>query len=291
MEQKDSSTIKLYKNCIKKLDDLNINYKNNININQLENDIKNIKSKSDKYIDTGRVRSYMNAVLWYFKQNKLDENIINELKSRIKDKRTNDEQKYDENKLNDKEKNVFLSWDLILNAYQSLYEKRLNSLNDFKRCITIGLYVLFPPRRIRDYSNMIVKKNTDDIDDENNYYIIFPPLFIFNDFKTKKRCEKIFDVSFELSKLLNEYIETYDLYDKKLIGLTENELSDKIKRIMDKLTNKSASINTFRHSYISYMQSNGNLKTTTQKKELASKMGHSHHTQQDIYVKYESDDE
>jgi hypothetical protein len=33
------------------------------------------------------------------------------------------------------------------------------------------------------------------------------------------------------------------------------------------------------------MQQNGFLKTTKEKKILAEKMGHSHHIQQDIYVK------
>lgn len=287
-------TIKIYANCLKKMNDLNIKYDyiHTCDINDVKNiinDIKNIKNTKGESISNAFIKHYISAIIWYYNEKNIniDKTLFLQELSRIR-KNTND--KYHDNKLSAKEKKVYLEWNEIIEVYKKLYEKRTDNFTASKKCITISLYVLFPPRRALDYSKMVVKNNTDNLSDDENYYIINPPLFIFNIFKEKDTCDKIFDVPVNLCILLNEYIEKYNLYDKKLLDISENELSSKIIKIMEANTGKKASINTFRHSYISYMQHEGHIKSTKQKKELASKMGHSYRTQQDIYVKNLSDD-
>lgn len=278
-------TIFNYQFSLKKISDHGIDYNNVTDLSDLKNKIQNINAISDN-----NLMLYYSALLWHFKQNnlfndqqtKIFSDEIKFLKNKIK-------LKYHDNKLSFKEKQVYLEWNDIQNAFHLLYQNRLKNFTSMKNCICIALYVLFPPRRLVDYSKMIVKSNTDDINHHDNFYIINPPLFIFNQFKTKNKCDKIFDVPANLQLLLNEYIYKFNIIDKNLLDINENALSSKIKKIMFDLTGKKASINTFRHSYISYMQNNGFINSTKLKKELAAKMGHNFHTQQEIYVKFFSD--
>lgn len=278
-------TVVGYMNCLKKIDMLNIEYKNGENIDKIIECIKEIKSKDGKTISNNNVKLYLSAIMWYYKQNKIYNDDMKKISGMICDISKINNDIYDENVLSKKEKEVYIEWEEIVKVYNKLYEIRKNNFTSFKNCVTIALYVLFPPRRLMDYSLMVVKDNSDELKEDENYYIMNSSIFIFNIFKTKKTCEKIFEVSDELVKILNEYIEMYKLVGKKLLNIGEKELSEKIKRIMKKETGKSASVNTMRHSYITYMENNGLIKTTKLKKELASKMGHSHYTQQDIYVK------
>jgi hypothetical protein len=285
--EKRESTIKKYKMCLKKMLNMGVDYGEPKNIDEIIEKIRNIKNKKGEELCNNSINIYLSSLLWYYECEKKDENnekIRLEIK-RIKDER---EESYSKNELSIKEKDVYLEWDEIMKSYNMLYTERYKNMMSMKNCVTIGLYVLFPPRRVLDYSKMIVRENSDDLDDKLNYYVMNPPLFIFNVFKTKDTCEKIFDVPDDLKTLLNEYIIKYDLIGKSLLNISDNELSIKIKKIMQKITGKNASVNTFRHSYISYMQKNGKINTTKQKKILASMMGHNHRTQQEIYVKYES---
>lgn len=285
-EEYSQKTITIYENYLKKLDECGINYKNVDDESELVDKIKNIEGKDGKKIKDSSIKGYLSSILWYYKNNKSNTNIFDKFRleiNKIKQKKIED---YDENKLNEKEKEVYLEWDQIVEVYKVLYENRSKNFTAFRDCVTIGLYVLFPPRRLLDYSEMIVKKESNNLIETENYYIIKYQMLIFNNFKTKDTCEKIFDAPDELRNLLDEYIDKYGLVDKKLLGFSSNDLSEKIKNIMKKYTQKPSSVNVFRHSYISYMQKNGFINSTKQKKDLASKMGHSHHTQQEIYAKY-----
>ncbi len=286
----DSKTTTAYKLYLSKMEKYNIDYKNIIDGVSLIKKICEIDSQKGGKLDRGGVKMYLSAILWYNKTNNINNDEMIHLKNEIKNITNEYIEKYDENKLSENERDVYLEWNDIEKVYNKLYEDRKKNYKSFRDCIIIGLYVLFPPRRIMDYSKMVVKKYSEELNDEENYYIMDYKMFIFNSFKEKDTCEKIFYISDEMSLLLNEYIDSFDLYDKKLLNMKEKELSEKVKRIMKKYTNKCASVNTFRHSYISYMEKNGFLKTTKLKKELASKMGHSHRTQQDIYRKNQPDD-
>lgn len=280
------TTIKNYTSCLLNLDKSGINYKDIDDIDTIIEKISNIKIKN-KNINHGSLKVYLSAVMWYYKSN----NIVNQNLEKISKKITELVKKcvdiYDNNELNEKEKEVFVAWTDVKKACDILFEKRNKSGTQYKKFLTLALYVYFPPRRLEDYSEMIIVDNFDFANDiKSNYYVITPPTFIFNRYKnTKAYGTQKFAVPDNLVVVLNDYIEKYGEVGKKLLGNCKKDLSDKIIKIMFNLTGKRASINTLRHSYISYMQENEFLKTTKDKKILAEKMGHSHHMQQDVYVK------
>jgi hypothetical protein len=279
-------TIKLYERSLKKLTDLNIDYKNADNMQNCIDDISNIKF-NDKKIGTSCQKVYLSAILWYYKSNNVENDNTGIISKYIKDIIKKNTEKYDKNELNEKEIGVFVEWDKIEDVCEKLRENREKSASQFKKYITIALYVYFPPRRLEDYSEMIVLNSQKDIiDDNNNYYLMNPPTFIFNKYKTKEKYgTQKFSVPNKLNIMLSEYVEKYKLMNKKLLGNNKKDLSDKIKRIFFASIQKNISVNTMRHSYISYQQEKGLLKSTENKKTLAKQMGHSHYIQQDIYVK------
>jgi hypothetical protein len=285
MESYSEKTIDTYNICLKKLNMLDIDYKSFDDPNILHTQISNISSRKGGKLSNSAVKTYLCAILWYHTQHNTLNHNIHKLKNIISTIKQEYVNIYDQNILSEREKDVFLEWEQIVDVYKLLYTDRLKNFKSFTNCVIIGLYVLFPPRRLRDYTNMFITHNSDNLDDTYNYFIIDSKQFLFNDFKTKKTCEHLFDIPKSLFDLLNEYINTYKLHNHSLLNTDENKLSAKIKRIMFKYTNKNASVNTFRHSYITYCNQNGLINSTQLKKILASKMGHSHITQQDIYAK------
>ena len=249
------NTKRMYEDALRQLDKQDIDYKN-------IPDVNDFLSKISINTSYSKLRMYIASVLWFRKE-------------------------YDLNKLNEKEQESFLTWDEIFAVYTKLYNDRLNSKMRFSKCVAIALYTLFPPRRLLDYTRMIVKNTDKDIDEKHNFYIINPiPRFIFNVYKTANIYGKqIFTISKELYELLNSYVIEYDLIDCRLMPLSEAQLSTKIKKIFIEHASKPATVNTMRHSFISHMAKKGNLLHTTQQIELSQKMAHSYHTQQDIYRK------
>lgn len=281
-------TIKVYTDCLKRLDKHEINYKNPKSILNLVTEIQKIKGKSNSdNLSASALRTYLSSIVWFYKQANMNEELIHLLNKRIRSINSIKTKEYDENKLNDKELKSFIPWPQVLEVYDTLYASRYNSQLQFKKCITIALYVLFPPRRLADYSHMICVANDENLDDTKNYYVMQPKgKFIFNEYKTKQKYgSQKFIISVKLNKLLTEYVTKYDLINKELIGISEIDLTKKIKRTFKKFTDQNVTVNTLRHSFISYLVSQNKLQITKQRKNLSIKMAHSHVIQQDIYYK------
>ena len=277
-------TSNTYINCLKRLDSINIDYSINCDENQLIDQMINLKNfKNGKNISSKTTRLYLSAILWHHK----DTNIIfTNIHNYISKINKTDKEIYANNSLNDKELEKFIAWEDILSVYQKLILNKHKSQMHFKKCITIALYTMFPPRRLKDYASMIVIKNSICDDNINNFFVIDEFKFIFNNYKTYKTYGKQqFEISNELLHILNEYIDTYKLINKKLLGHTENDLSEKIKNIFIHFCNKSVTVNTLRHVYISHLFNNGELSWTKQQTDIANKMAHSKNMQQDVYKK------
>lgn len=287
MNKLSEKTINMYNASLKRLSEHNINYDDIDNMQSIIKKIEELITSKNDYISGSTVNLYLKAILWYHKQSgNKDKNLalISKKISEVNDNQTNN---YDKNELNEREKSVYIGWETVEKVCDELKEKRNKSTTQFKKFITIALYVYFPPRRLEDYSKMHIVENIKDACDmKYNYYITLSRIFIFNKYKNAKSdgIQK-FKVPDNLADVLDEYINNNNLVGKELLGNNERDLCDKIKRILFTTTGKKATVNTLRHSYISYMQQNGFLKTTRERKILAEKMGHSHHIQQDIYVK------
>jgi hypothetical protein len=281
MRKISDSTINLYEKNLERLQKKGFDYKNVKDANEFVTSLL-----QEERMGEGNVKNYLCSIVWYYRNNNIDEN-INVFIDKINEISKNISEKYDTNLMTEKEIECYLEWEEILKIFQILYKNRNNSQTAFKKCIAVSVYVLFPPRRIKDYSDMIAIKNRIDIiDDKKNYYISSDKKFVFASYKTASNYgTKEFDVPQELCDLLNEYINKYDLLNKEIIGLGESELSKKIKNIFTSMSGKGATVTTLRHSYINHMSKNGFLDSTYNKKELASKMAHNHATQQDLYRK------
>ena len=283
MENITNSTKNIYEENLARLK------KNNIDYIHIDNDdvddlIDNIKKTRD--IGDSGLRTYLCAILWYHKNNDSENILLDKINKKITDINKKMTASYDKNIMNEKETECYLDWDEIKQVFYKLYEKRNKSQISFKKCIIIGLYVLFPPRRIKDYSHMKIVENISDSDKKFNYYVKNNKQFVFSDYKTKKKYgSQIFDIIDELCILLNEYITKYDLISKELIGMRETDLSEKIKNIFFTETGKNTSVNTIRHSFINYMIKHGKINSTEERKKYSNMMGHSDITQQNIYRK------
>ena len=275
------STINLYKANLSRLDKYGIDYKNFSDPVDIINSVCKIND-----IGSQTVRHYLFAILWYYKTNNISINGLNIFREKINDINKATTEKYDSAKMTDAELNKYLNWDEIVKVYERLYSEHHWSDLAFKRCITIAIYVLTPPRRLKDYSNLICVKNNDDIPPNRNCYVMSEKKFVFCEFKTVKDLgTQIISVPDKLDDLLKKYIAKFNLCGKALLGTSENDLSDKIKRIFTKYGGKGATVNTLRHSYIMHQDHIGNLKTPKERKDLAYAMGHTHTAQQDMYLK------
>ena len=206
--------------------------------------------------------------------------------------------------LTDEQKKNWVSWDEILDTFKKLGEevdkfKDSKIISDKNYTLLLGYsilacYIFNSPRRNKDYQNMnIVKKNSDKLNKDINYYVYDDNKFIFNKYKTEKTYGKQeIPVSDDLKKVLDIYIKFQPVLKGKVKNLTNTplfvyqdgtELSsiNSITRILNKvLGNKKMGSSALRHIFLSnkYKDVNNAMK------EDAQLMAHST-PQQQAYIK------
>lgn len=214
----------------------------------------------------------------------------------IKDKETTE--------LTDEQKKNWVSWEEILQTFGILTEQinkfkdnKIISDKDYNLLLgytILACYIYNSPRRNKDYQNMnIVKKVTDKLNKDTNYYIFDDNKFIFNKYKTEKTYGKQeIPVSDDLKKVLDIYIKFQPILKGKVKNTTNTplfvyqdgtELSsiNSITRILNKvLGNKKMGSSALRHIFLSdkYKDINNAMKTD------AELMAHST-PQQQAYIK------
>tara|TARA_R110000764_G_scaffold150808_1_gene238305 strand:- start:714 stop:1493 length:780 start_codon:yes stop_codon:yes gene_type:complete len=190
---------------------------------------------------------------------------------------------------NDKEIENWITKDELFEIYNTLKKdtnvlfrkktKTMTDLQDIQSFVMLSLFVLLPPRRALDYSEMKIK----NIDKKSDNYIKGNNL-VFNIYKTsKQKGQQILAVNKELKSILNKWVKInttdYLLFDNKGNKLTSVKINQRFK----KLFGKSFSVNMFRKLYLSDKYSN----TMTEMKNLEKdmeKMGSSK-SQVNHYVK------
>ena len=157
----------------------------------------------------------------------------------------------------------------------------------------LAVYSLFPPRRLKDYSEMKVINTNITKPGINNYLLLQPQTpgspgaytsakFIFGDYKTAKSYGvQRFDVPHKLFEQLlpiaKDRIGASLFYNErtkeKLAQSTFSErMSDAVKAKVDPDFKKNAGPTVFRHSYIThFLESNP---PTKKRKEIAKQMAH-----------------
>ena len=199
-----------------------------------------------------------------------------------------------ENTLNEKEKKSFLSWDKILALEEKVKEIDVNPVESLA---IYYLYTTMPPRRL-EYGSLKIEVEDEFKDDgKTNYVVLNPEMnevtkFILNDYKTSKKYGKytITEIDPKLSNAIITLIQEQNYTAGEYLFMNsqgkpyKSGFSNRVKEVFMRATNVPVTLNTLRHSYISY-HLKGQV-TTNQKEKLSKKMGHSI-TMQDLYRRFE----
>ena len=158
---------------------------------------------------------------------------------------------------NDKEIENWITKDELFEIYNVLKKdtnvlfrkknKTMTDLQDIQSFVMLSLFVLLPPRRALDYSEMKIT----NIDKKSDNYIKGNNL-VFNIYKTsKQKGQQVLAIPKELKSILNKWIKNnttdYLLFDNKGNKLTSVKINQRFK----KLFGKSFSVNMFRKLYLS----------------------------------------
>lgn len=219
-------------------------------------------------------------------------------------------QEASENKPTQKQEKEWIQWPDVIKRHKELgqeFKKIVGSpsKSEYNHIIlpymALSLYVLNPPRRNRDYTEMVVIKNdVKPMDKTINYLILDKDKFYFNVFKTSKTApelEKELDIPPELKSIINDYLKYHPLIKNKINNKTHewflvnydgqklNE-SNGMTKLLNKVFNKEFAASMLRHSYLTYKY----FDITEQMKLDSLAMGHSVGVQRE-YIKNVNDTE
>jgi hypothetical protein len=207
-------------------------------------------------------RTNLSAIKWYLESNNRCKKICKLISEEIH-YMNNVSREEDKNGLfNDKQISKYIEWSEILKLHTDLSLKLKKSVFDYDNHImyvVLSLYCLFSVRRVEDYSMMYIIDNMNDYyNDKINYYVYDESKFIFNIYKTKKNYgQQIFNVPYNLSKILDNYIKTFKIKGS-LLDLNERGIARNIRNLFSEYFNIKMTVNDLRFSYLQYVKHNCN---------------------------------
>lgn len=256
-------TIKIYEGTFK-------NHCLNLSFTNAENDLLTLQ-KEDKSLNI--IKSCFQTIIFYIRYHLNFCSINKNIKNYIDSDTTfiKNSSKININKSKDEYKIILLEYSEYLNGivikikndkkkldypkWKTLININIDQLTDQNKLI-YNLYVLMPPRRIKDYINFVYVSNINNIIDQNNNYCFIDyenlnnSKFIFYNYKTFKTygIQKLI-ISDDLLKFIIEYVKNQNIKDnEKLIKINSNT------RFIEAL-NKifGYSVDIIRHSFIDYL--------------------------------------
>lgn len=213
-----------------------------------------------------------------------------------------------------KQKKNFVPWATLIETRRHIetgygMEKTREA---FEQYLYFCLFTMLPPRRLRDYKEMVLDTSKTIYNDPTCILKYFPEgspnnyrynqyevaknktsdtknyltkkddiyYFIFNNYKTTKSYGKqIVQVPADLSLILTQYINTFGLKNgNKIINGSDDYIDNLMQTICKKYVHKNLSINSFRHIFINYWFETKNF-VDYEKITVANLMGHSYDTQ------------
>lgn len=147
-----------------------------------------------------------------------------------------------------------------------LNAKDVDTLNDY---VLLSCYVLFPPRRLLDYSEMKIR----NFDDKGNS--MKNGKMTFNTYKTAKFYgAQTFDMGKELTSIVKKWAKInegdYLIMSKSGKPLSSPQMNAKLNGIFD----KNVSSNMLRHSFLTHFYG-GKMPSMLDMEDMSKKMGHS----------------
>lgn len=180
------------------------------------------------------------------------------------------------------QKENWMSLDQIKQIYadleksvKPLFQQRLynmNTLQTIQDYIILSMYILQPPRRLKDLTDFRIR-NIDR--DTHNYFDKKEKKLVYNSYKTSKFYNKQeVKINPRLAQILKKW-EQINPTDYLLFDYKQNKLRpDQLTRRLNNIFGKKISVNMLRHIYLS----DGLLKDVPELKkmeEVAKDMGHS----------------
>ena len=239
--------------------------------------------------------NFVSAILWSL--NKLDrksytESYISEISAKYRAHSSEIKSQIERDKigkefqLTEKEQKSFIRWEDILKMYATISKNVSKSnYNTFMDFVIVSLYILHPPVRA-DYANMkfFIEDSFVPVNESENYCVLQTnPRFVFNKYKTAKHNgTTVIHIEPELHEILLDWAEintsnyllsSYVQSKNEFKPFSENTLSKRITSIFTKYANVPATINTLRHSFVSFMSKND--QEYSLKQNNAAKMMHS----------------
>ena len=234
--------------------------------------------------------NFISAILW--NMNKIDRTLyptqyINEISEMYRQHGKNIKDDIERSKigkefqLTEHEQKSFMIWEDILHIYSKVSSQiNRSNYNDFMDFVILSLYILHPPVRA-DYANMKMFIEDSFIPENysENYCVLQTnPRFVFHKYKTAKhRGTTIISIDPELHDILLDWAHInqseYLLSTVSRSSFSENKLSKRITSIFTKYALRPVTINTLRHSFISFMSKHDQEQTN--KQNNANKMMHS----------------
>jgi hypothetical protein len=280
-------SIKLYISILKNLNDK----REIVNFKYLENPKKVLDKIKDYKLTTQR--NVIIAIVSVLKN--LGNDLYKKYYDLMIDMNKKIEETLKENKKSETQKENWIEWDDVVKKFEELKSKNKYPKNISETCydnlldtVILGLYVLVPPRRSKDYLMMKVSKDGKGLDknniDNNNFLDMKKKQFVFNSFKTNKTYGKqIVDIPVDLVILLKKYLkfkkEGNNFLLVKFNG--ENLKSDNaITRRLNKIFDKKIASSMLRHIYLSSKYG----KVNEEMKADANAMSHSVEVQK-TYIK------
>ena len=275
------STIDGYKRMLRYIEESNIDYKNITNSKEYIKKVYNIKKKNGDNIKQSTVKLYLVSTMWYLKIHNLNVRAQNSLRKEVDKISYNINKKVQSHVLIGEQENTYIEWNKIINVYNNIKKNYDKNKNNHINFALLSCYVLLCPRRLKDYSMMYVKKDTENIEQNKNYYDRKKKYFIFTNYKTSKQYKtQTITVPLRLRNVLDTYIDTFDITGS-IFNLTEKAIQLRLNRIFLKHIDKRISVDILRHSYISWMKDTGQM--VGNENLIAEIMGHTVQTQNNYY--------
>ncbi len=247
----------------------------------------------DHYTSASGIKTRMAALISYCS----NENAIDFYREVMNENMAKQKEIYRSQKLTPAEKKNWIDYteieetlDLLKRKTNALFKGvsseniQMAKLQEAQQYIILCLYVLIPPRRLMDYTEMMCK----NYDPETDNFIerTQPWHFVFNKFKTaKSKGRQEISIPDRLKEVLKKWIKIsgkhsdYLLFDRNGNKLTVSQLQHRINGIF---SGRKISVNVIRHSYLTHRF--GDEEKIAEKEQLAEQMGHSI-GQQSEYVK------
>jgi len=213
-------------------------------------------------------------------------------------------QKLEKNELSDRQKLCWLSWTEIMSLLPSI------STMTARDQLIFALYTDYAPRRIKDYSELIIFLSEIEIVDlaiipEDRNYLVYNNLmepigFSIANYKTSKTYgtfRRIIEKNSNLYNLIVNFVGCLPVHNSILFGNTFGEFYHEeyfsliIGNMFEKATFQilgkklRATVNTLRHAYVTNLIENKLYKTVELRRLKALEMGQSL-DQQQLYAKY-----